>query len=169
MISIETSFNARLTRDFLQAVGQDLENLRPLLEQWLEYYRTKAQPAIFNAHAAGKNGGAGHPAWAALSDAYLKSATKTLSNHPKDILRLSGAFAEDITRGGDKTVLKYDIGADTASVTFGSSREYAVWAGANSTRQAMYITPETAKELDHITNSFLSQLIVKHRTGGATP
>lgn len=166
MLSIETTFNARLTRDFLNAVGQDLNELRPLLEQWLEFYRTKAQPAIFAAHAEGKNGGAGHVPWKALSDVYLRSAEKTLSNHPKDMLQLSGAFAEDITRGGSKTVLQYDISANSASVTFGSGREYAVWAGANSTRPAMYITPETARELDHITNSFLSQLIVKHRTGG---
>lgn len=168
MISVETSFDARLTRDYLKAIGHDLENLRPLLEQWMAHYKSIAQPAIFEAHAGGKNGGLGHPTWQALTQSYLASSLKRGSPHPRDMLQLSGAFAQDLI--GD-TAFSFDfikISGDQAEVQFGSTREYPRWVGAGQggSRQAMYITADEQHALEQITNHFLSSLIVKHRAAG---
>lgn len=168
MLSLESNFNARLTRDYLKAIGKDLQHLKPMLEEWVTHYRTVAQPEIFDAHARGANGGGGHPVWNPLSPAYLTSAKKRLSPHPKDMLQLSGDFRADLTTGTDQTVLEYRINADNAEVIFGSKRPYAKHAGATNggSRQAMYITADTAKALNDITNHFLSGLIAKHRAAG---
>ena len=168
MLSLESNFNARLTRDFLLAIGQDLQNLKPMLEEWVTHFRTVAQPEIFDAHARGANGGAGHPVWKPLSPVYLAGDRKRLSPHPKDMLQLSGDFRADLTTGTDQTVLEYRITSDNAEVVFGSKRSYAKHAGATNggSRQAMYITPDTVKALNDITNHFLSGLIVRNRVNG---
>lgn len=168
MLSLDSNFNARLTRDYLKAIGEDLQQLRPLLEEWLTHYRTVAQPEIFESHAGGRNGGGGHPAWKALSPAYLGSAKKSMSPHPKDLLQLSGDFRADLTTGTDQTILEYRISGDNAEVHFGSKRPYAKHAGATNggSRQAMYITADTARALNDITNHYLSGLIANRRAAG---
>lgn len=165
MFTSSYNFQSRQARDFLQAVGRELADLQPLLESWVKHYRTVAQPEIFAAHAGGKNGGGGHPAWRDLSDTYLASARKRSSPHPSDILQLSGAFASDLTTGSEYTVEAYLIGETEASVRFGSSRIYPRYAGAGEggSRQAMYITEDTARALDALTNRFISDAIVAQR------
>jgi hypothetical protein len=58
-----------------------------------------------------------------------------------------------------------NVHPDGVSVVFGSTRDYPVWAGAGEggPRQAMYLTAEHVRQLDQITNHFLSEMIVRHR------
>ncbi|AFZ66986.1 hypothetical protein [Deinococcus peraridilitoris] len=165
MFNSSYNFQSRQARDFLQAVGRDVSDLQPLLESWVKYYREVAQPEIFRAHANGKNGTGGHPAWRDLSDQYLASARKQTSPHPTDILQLTGAFASDLTTGSEHTIEVYLIGQTEASVRFGSSRVYPRYAGAGEggSRQAMYITDEASTGLDALTNRFISDAVVRHR------
>lgn len=169
MLSVDYRFSSRQTRDFLEYLGHDLEELRPLLEMWLNYYRSVAQPAIFAAHedaATTGGGGHGHPQWQALTARYLASDEKRRSPHPRDILQLTGDFKADITGHGTMhTIERFHMHASEAQVVFGSSRQYPVWAGAGQggPRQAMYLTAETVKQLDALANHYLSELIVKAR------
>lgn len=169
MIGLESSFESRLARDYLQAIGKRLEDLMPMLRKQLEYYKTVAQPAIFAAHAGGKNGGSGHPAWQNLSPYYLASDVKRSSAHPKDILRLSGAFAADLTTGTGETIEIERIGSNDAEIIFGSGRAYPrfVGAGQGGSRQAMYVTGDAAKAMTDIANHFLSAAIVAQRSATA--
>ena len=165
MISTEYSFPARQTADFLQAIGEELSQLEPLLKQLVQYYRTSVQPEIFEAHAGGRSGGAGHPPWKPLSARYLASIIKRTSAHPRDILQLTGEFRKDLTTGTAYTVEEYHFGKDSAFVEFGSTREYPRYAGAGQgdPRQAMYLTPQAVQRMDDMVNSWLSKKIVEER------
>lgn len=165
MISTEYSFSARQTVDFLNALGEELSQLEPLLRQLVQYYRSTVQPEIFEAHAGGKNGGAGHPPWKPLSARYLASIPKRTSRHPRDILQLTGAFREDLTTGTSYTIEEYRLSKEAAYAEFGSLRIYPRYAGAGQggPRQAVYLTPQAVQHMDEITNSWLSKKIREER------
>ncbi len=150
----------------METVQRALADPEPLLRDMLTYYRTVAQPAIFEAHAAGKNGGGEHPSWQPLSPYYLASTKKSRSQHPNDILQLTGAFASDITTGSSETVEAYTAGGGQAQMLFGSSRDYPRYVGAGNggSRQAMYITPTTANRLEEIARHYVGEAIVRART-----
>lgn len=166
MFSTESSFETKLARDYLLAVGDKLEDVMPMLREQLEYYRTVAQPAIFDAHANNRNGGNGHPAWAELSPYYLASSIKKRSMHASDILQLSGAFASDLTTGTAYTVETEFVNKTDAQIAFGSSRKYPIFAGAGDggKRQAMYITGEAGRAMTDIANHWISQQLVNKRS-----
>lgn len=165
MISTEYSFPAKQTADFLRELGEELSRLEPLLRDLVRYYRTEVQPAIFAAHAGGKNGGAGHPPWQPLSARYLASELKRNSQHPRDILQLTGAFRDDLTIGTAYTVEEYRASRTDAYAEFGTLRVYPRYAGAaqGGPRQAMYLTPEAVQRMDEMVNSWLSQKIREER------
>lgn len=165
MISTEYSFPAKQTVNFLRAIGEELQQLEPLLRQLVTYYRSTVQPKIFEAHAGGKNGGLGHPVWQPLSARYLASALKRNSQHPRDILQLTGAFREDLTVGTAYTLEEYRIGNDEAYAEFGTLRRYPRYAGAaqGGPRQAMYLTPQAVEKMDEMANSWLSKKIREER------
>lgn len=165
MISTEYSFPAKQTADFLRELGEELSKLEPLLRDLVRYYRTEVQPAIFEAHAGGKNGGAGHPPWQPLSARYLASELKRTSQHPRDILQLTGAFREDLTTGTIYTREEYRVTKTDAYAEFGSLRVYPRYSGAaqGGPRQAMYLTPEAVQRMDEMVNSWLSKKIVEER------
>lgn len=165
MISTEYSFPARQVRDFLRELGEELSQLEPLLRDLVRYYRTEVQPAIFEAHAGGRNGGSGHPPWQPLSARYLASELKRNSQHPRDILQLTGAFGEDLTTGTAYTVEEYRVSKTDAYAEFGTLRKYPRYAGAGQggPRQAMYLTPEAVQRMDEMVNSWLSKKIREER------
>jgi hypothetical protein len=152
----------------MDEVQRALSDPEPLLREMLTYYRTIAQPAIFDAHAANANGGGEHPNWQPLSPYYLASTKKSRSQHPNDILQLTGAFASDITTGSSETVEAYTRGGGQAQMLFGSSRDYPRYVGAGNggSRQAMYITPSTANRLEEIVQHYISEVIVDARERG---
>lgn len=169
MLNLSMDFQAQLARDVLLALNGDLTNSKPLLADWLDYYRKTAQPAIFRVHEGGKVMVSGHATWRGLTPRYLRSARKRTSLHPRDILQLTGDFKKDLTTGTGYTFERFKISKDSAEVAFGTTRDYPRYVGAGNGgyRQAMYITPHTAKALSDITNHFISKIIVKSRSAGA--
>lgn len=164
------NFEAQLARDLLLALGNDLTKAKPLLEEWLDYYRKTAQPEIFRVHEGGKVMVSGHATWRALTHRYLQSHRKRSSMHPRDILQLSGSFKKDLTTGTSYTFEHFRASSAGAELTFGTTRDYPRYVGAGNGgfRQAMYITPKTSKALIDITNHFISKLIVKDRQKAAS-
>lgn len=173
MISAEYAYSSRQARDLLEHLGKDVMNeLADLGMQWVKHYRTVAQPAIFEAHEGAARfggGGGGHPAWATLSDGYLSSRKKRESMHPEDIMQLTGDLRRDLeTGGGEGYTTSRQMGNDLL-IEIGSHREYGFHAGGaqGGPRQVMYLTAETIKQFEVITNSFISKLIVKARAAAA--
>lgn len=169
MLSLSMDFQAQLARDVLLALDGNLKNAKPLLQDWLEYYRKTAQPEIFKVHEGGKVMVAGHRSWQALTPRYLRSHRKRTSMHPRDILQLSGDFKKDLTTGTGFTFEHYRLSSTEAEVTFGTTRVYPryVGAGQGGIRQAMYITPAAAKGLQDVTNHYISKILVKARAPAA--
>lgn len=160
------SFEAQLARDLLLVLDNNLAHAKPLLEEWVDYYRKTAQPEIFKAHEGNRAGGGGHLNWRRLTVGYLRSSKKRSSVHPRDILQLTGDFRKDLTTGTGFTFERFNISAGSAEVAFGTLREYPryIGAGQGGSRQAMYITARTQREFVDITNHFISKAIVQMRS-----
>ena len=169
MLSADYSYSSRQARDLLAALGKNVdEGLEELLHKWIEHYRTVSQPAIFEAHEGQARTGQAkgtHPAWAALSPAYLDSRAKRESLHAEDVMQLTGALREDLTTGTEHTRLVTRRTSDGMEVEFGTGRDYPVWAGGGvgGPRQVMYITASDVQALEDITNRFIGDLLVEAR------
>ena len=173
MITAEYAYSSRQARDLLQHLGKDVMNeMGDLGMEWVEHYRTVAQPAIFEAHegaARSGGGGGGHPAWATLTEGYLASRRKRESMHAEDIMQLTGDLRRDLETGGGEGYTTSRTMGDSLLIEIGSHRAYGVHAGGaqGGPRQVMYLTAETIQQFEVITNAFISKLIVKARSAAA--
>lgn len=169
MISAEYAYSSRQARDLLKKLDKDVhDGLAELGMQWVEHYRTVAQPEIFEAHERGARsggGGRGHPGWLSLTEEYLASAVKRDSPHAEDIMQLTGALRGDLETGWGEGYTTSERYGDDVLIEIGSRREYGVWAGGGQggPRQVMYLTADTVTAFEAITNSFISRLIVEAR------
>ena len=138
MLDITIDFKAEPIIDMLRHLEFEERDIEHVLKEVVKLYRTKLQPEIFSAHEKGNTGGSGHKNWKPLSQKYLESKLKRTSPHPSDILQLTGAFKDDLTRGTSFTIEEYNTFGSEGQAVFGTTREYPVWAGAGNggTRQA---------------------------------
>ena len=169
MLSVDYTYSSRQARDLLKALDKNVrEGLEELVWQWVEHYRAVAQPAIFEAHEGTARTGVGageHPSWEALSETYVDSRRKRESPHAEDIMQLSGALRSDLETGQGEGYTTSEHHGDSVVVEIGSRRQYGVWAGGGQggPRQVMYLTAQTIQELETITNTFISRVIVEAR------
>jgi hypothetical protein len=154
---------------FVEKLEQGMNDLEPLVKEMLEQWRNVEQHAIFEAHERGKTSPAGHEAWKALSASYLESNKKRNSQHPTDIMQLTGGLREDLTTGTSHTVEALTSTTGQAQILFGTTREYAIYAGGGNgdSRAVMYVTPEAIQHYEALANHFLSELIVAVRESTA--